>query len=415
MLGISEEDVYEGRWRYLAEGALNVVFRYQATTNHPAFTGKVLRVSKLKFQDSGRMMDHMRQLFGSFLGNHLIPSSIPVALSGSVAAQLMHFILPCRKEKRRKEFDGDEFKALKQVEACLMPNLTLDSQSNPAFTLEIKPKWGFMPSFDSVHPVKKRFCRYCMHQRLKLEEGSIESIGGYCPLDLFSEDPERIQQALEELTLNPQNNLRLFVGGIEKDPASLMEIEEKLLGLRTRRQVLDLLLQVIIEITPLLRQIKAIQMLDEIDIQNLFPLWNRLEPDEKEKIDAAVLSQSWKSQFLEYARDSLKREVLREKPGNESGIESKSLDLSEVVLSLCAKFLVSVSAKDLSLMITIWPALDEDKIDSNLIHISMNGIQFSVRVAVVDIDFKSSSKMKKWFETDQEIMKTFCKDMDIHE
>ena len=44
-------------------------------------------------------------------------------------------------------------------------------------------------------------------------QGKISKISRYDPLDLFSSDPFRVQQALLALFREPQNNLRMFLGG----------------------------------------------------------------------------------------------------------------------------------------------------------------------------------------------------------
>ena len=82
----------------------------------------------------------------------------------------------------------------------------LSSSSGPVISIEIKPKSGVLSGSDS-------FCRYCMHQKLKLKEGKIERRSRYCPMDLFSGDPFAMQQALRSLAENPQNNLKMFFNG----------------------------------------------------------------------------------------------------------------------------------------------------------------------------------------------------------
>jgi hypothetical protein len=61
-----------------------------------------------------------------------------------------------------------------------------------------------------------------MHQFLKREEAETNARGeqeqvsassklsGYCPLDFFSENSQRIRQSLAALIRTPQNNLRCF-------------------------------------------------------------------------------------------------------------------------------------------------------------------------------------------------------------
>ena len=61
----------------------------------------------------------------------------------------------------------------------------------------VQPKWGFLPRSEFISQeteVKRRVCRYCLHQHLKLKESSISEVSMYCPLDLFSSEAGRIRR-----------------------------------------------------------------------------------------------------------------------------------------------------------------------------------------------------------------------------
>lgn len=72
-------------------------------------------------------------------------------------------------------------------------------------------------STETAH-IKTSTCRFCMHSHLKSTQGEDVSVG-YCPLDLFSGDSDRIRKALHALwdvwvsTSGAANNLRVFVEG----------------------------------------------------------------------------------------------------------------------------------------------------------------------------------------------------------
>ena len=87
---------------------------------------------------------------------------------------------------------------------------------NPAFSVEIKPKCGFLPTspyIDRSRALKYSMCQYCLLQKSKVKEGKYKRQSKYCPLDLFSSKPQRVMYALECLVSDPQNNLRVFCDG----------------------------------------------------------------------------------------------------------------------------------------------------------------------------------------------------------
>ena len=76
--------------------------------------------------------------------------------------------------------------------------------------VEIKPKLGFLFPRNMVHPT---LCNYCLKQYYKQHIGQVKSPSLYCPLDLYSGDKARMLQALTALMASPQNNLRIFKDG----------------------------------------------------------------------------------------------------------------------------------------------------------------------------------------------------------
>ncbi|KAM7344377.1 inositol phosphate kinase 1 isoform 2-T9 [Cochliomyia hominivorax] len=63
--------------------------------------------------------------------------------------------------------------------------------------------------YDRVDPR----CRYCSMQFLKMKQNKIIERSRYCPINLFSGNPERMCLALQALFDCPQNNLRIFKNG----------------------------------------------------------------------------------------------------------------------------------------------------------------------------------------------------------
>jgi len=82
---------------------------------------------------------------------------------------------------------------------------------SPTICIEIKAKQGYEMDDDAEAEVTK--CRYCYFQYLKLQNNRIDDISSYCPIDLFSAIPERMNRAICGLLENPQNNLKMFEDG----------------------------------------------------------------------------------------------------------------------------------------------------------------------------------------------------------
>lgn len=103
--------------------------------------------------------------------------------------------------------------------ALCLPNLTSPTLRHPTHTpplcIEIKPKCGFLPSSKHVSKdIKTKVCRFCMHQHYKVANGKWKRRSLYCPLDLFSGNRQRMQFAVRHLIEEPQNNLKIFKGGV---------------------------------------------------------------------------------------------------------------------------------------------------------------------------------------------------------
>lgn len=74
------------------------------------------------------------------------------------------------------------------------------------YSVEIKPKWGFKPRGYTGK------CRFCLHNQLK-SENNLNKKSLFCPMDLYSDDINRVQQSIAALLKTPQNNLRVFKDG----------------------------------------------------------------------------------------------------------------------------------------------------------------------------------------------------------
>lgn len=185
-----------------------------------------------------------------------------------------------------------------------------------SFCVEVKPKCGFLPTAPGLRRADKyKYCRFCMHQCLKLQAGKVSHLSSYCPIDLYSGARHRVLRALKALTETPQNNFRVFRNGTPRfgDDARGLECR----GGADHRALLDAalaaspfdhlgdggearavrpcdglcaLLALILEREPVLGALRRVQQLDTLDIEGVWALWRELCDDAAAPIDGAARS-----------------------------------------------------------------------------------------------------------------------------
>ncbi|BGP54101.1 hypothetical protein JCM8202_003101 [Rhodotorula sphaerocarpa] len=301
-------------WRYTAEGGANLVLRWQGD---PAslFQGKAIRLRKRPLQaaDQDRPADEVdpeafqAAVIRPLLGGDLCLRAQPVPLERKwleAAADALRKRRD-RPPARAREDDLD----LGAPHGTLVDDLVSGPPGQGSLTVEIKPKWGFLPAIRYLSPATARAkttsCRTCMHRHYKrlrkaaeratasrADEGHVLDSSAetdqFCPLDLYSQDPERIGKALRQLyrTWNASegttNNLRLFLNGELLKPSEqtdLAGLEAALIastGPASSATATDpasafarLLLPILLR-SPVLPRLKHLQSsLDPLDIEGL--------------------------------------------------------------------------------------------------------------------------------------------------
>ncbi|KAK9907753.1 hypothetical protein WJX75_009233 [Coccomyxa subellipsoidea] len=184
------------------------------------------------------------------------------------------------------------------------------SEMGQAGTLcvEIKPKCGFLPTSALIRPehaVKRRVPRFQLHQLLKLEQGKIQRLSAYNPLDLFSGSPQRMEAALAALFEEPQNNLRLFLGGA----AVQLPKDGKLPGGPTMQQLggvsgLTRLLRSILLREGVLDRILEVQKMDVHDIEGIHPLLATLLQKQPSRSQLTDTPNCWQHAANEYKQEA---------------------------------------------------------------------------------------------------------------
>lgn len=211
-------------WVYVSEGGATIVFSYRGTEN-PHFQGRVLRLRKtaLSNNDTGRgveeepddpMIAFQRDVISCIVPQAFLPDLDVVLLNESWLDAIECLRNSDRPQERWKKDKIDK----RRRKGVLATNLV---GGEGIVAVEIKPKWGFLPREHHLSPqtvsTKTSTCRFCMHTRLRSQEGA--SPTDYCPMDLYSRNETRMVKAIHDLwnawvrSDGSLNNFRIFVSG----------------------------------------------------------------------------------------------------------------------------------------------------------------------------------------------------------
>jgi len=398
-------------WQYVAEGALNMVARYVG--NEPALVDIAIRMRKKNpeadpeppadpWVDGQTFQD---VIVAPLLGRRYVQPNLKVVMGKKWLTDLDAHLWPHRPARRQAtgHHISDKYDSV-----LIMPNNTAmpteAGNTMPTFCVELKPKWGFQPSSQFIkHPVKKEHGRFTMHQITKAEKDESWQVSGYDPLDLFSYDSAKVRSTLELAVQVPQNNFRLFVNQSlmfdEKTPgkAALTEALQKAGYQGSADSFLEALTEVMCR-EPLLNRVKTMQMMDDLDIEGLYPVYEE------------IIARGEKVKECVEGGICLPRQVPTSRPVDPA-------EQHEAV----RRYLVSTTAKDCSLMITMRQTGEKAKgsappglaVDHDLdnckglrvIAKDLPGWHYSC--AAVDLDPKPVAKIPKWYKDDQQIAKTF--------
>ncbi|KAJ2747978.1 hypothetical protein GGI20_000065 [Coemansia sp. BCRC 34301] len=387
-----------GEWRYKGEGNENMVFSYRG--GNVDIRGWLLRLSKCDAAKNAsvsttcRLDDLQRKqanaayvtgVIGPLLGPEYILQQRLVKLEPAFLCQLQAACEPLRPAHRiYRQIDQQ------QSVGTLMPNAFRGipvggaSQRAQVVTVELKPKWGFMPSpasLSSHSSAKARVCRYCMHQFTK---HAAQDISCFCPLDLFSGDRHRIVRALDCLAQSPQNNLRVFVDDhLAIDSRGKVSEECVPRWEALRDCIADIVLKE--RLFPRLKECQ--RRLDSLDIEGIFPLYTRAVKSGS-LANVQPSTSDWLSAVANYLQHTEK-----------AGPAATEVDDKQAVL----EFLISTTLKDISVLITLpeWAV-------SNA---SLDGTCTEPRyaIAVIDSDPKRLTKIPEYHAKDQRIVATYLK------
>jgi Inositol-pentakisphosphate 2-kinase len=416
-------------WRYKAEGGANVVFEYVGA--QPIYTNHVLRTRK-RWSKHGKD-HHSADLKKSNLEQvELLPHD-PFDFSMKVMQPLLpEYVIPGTKidvlpERFLEELqqvldesssDRPQFRLkdvletrLSHFQAVLMRDQTASPTGGleSTWTVEIKPKSGVR---SYLYSSSKPYCRFCMHQieralskwtelsgnapeNPKISSETIDfvaaSISLYCPSLLFSSDKSEIERAIRSLLPRPQNNLRVFSGG------KLVFSEDVEPSMELRNFLVDELPVILAEILHSDGLLPSLQRLQELDAEigssagafEAFKLICMKHRKEDELGGAGTESLESDAELVERVLSS---------PSDEEEVE---------LARKLRQFMISVTARDCSIMVTFWKSSDLDS-QSGAVHtrgsIECRGRGYSYKTAVVDLDSKPLARIPHYALLEESIL-----------
>ncbi|KAG0039735.1 Inositol-pentakisphosphate 2-kinase [Podila clonocystis] len=439
-------------WQYRAEGNANLILQYVGP--NPAYATTVLRLRKAERLDatnasksdmgaspSGSTKNNISsesqfasQVIGRLLGQEYVEQLIAIQLPQEFIHNLSIAIEPSRPVSRRqKGIDHSQkvgFLALDHTRFIL-------STRHPSVSVEIKPKWGFLTSSDFIRKdqtIKKRKCRFCMYQHHKILSGIEQDLSQYCPIDFFSGQELLVHDALESLVQTPQNNLRLFVEGVQL-PITSSAMEASLaMESRTRKSddeeqptIFDVLAKILVSSTLLERLARLQLSLDSLDIETIHQLYTHIahpndnsipEPtfDEYSTTAEAFLERTDMNALMSDVREAF---VAQNASSLGFGPEDSLEDVPDILkLHFIREFLLSATLKDCSILITVRQWDDKPptsftakdvlpRFKENTRKIKVGSSEFEYKMTCIDLDPKKMSSVPKYLTKDREIVEHY--------
>ncbi|EFA81684.1 hypothetical protein PPL_05678 [Heterostelium album PN500] len=448
-------------WCYKGEGACNIVLSYVGTdiTNRAEYfnslnyinVGKVLRLRKFgvggdddsDLKNNSFLLNVMLPLIGSkyvypgvlfvyllisWFNNKLLQTVIQ--LNRDFLSQLDEQIYNDRPTHRRNNRLNIECKrGLLILDLTL---LTTGGVGGTSISVEIKPKCGFVTQSkyqsSSTKPIKSHTCRYCMHQYLKLKDGSIHSISKYCPLDLFSGAVDRQKRAIRALLECPQNNLKIYKDGSlfytgSLGGKSVHSLESLCTLLDTPEETsqsvestIDRLTNYLVSILQtehaVLDNLLTAQRYDDLDIEAIYYLY---QLQLQRQLDRLIIQQNSSSSItttttekeevqkqIELLDNQLKQLQLQPNYKDLERFSDLNAMTDQEIEHCIDRYLIATTAKDCSIMITFSP-----KSSSPSSSTTTSSIKHDYRVGVVDLDAKKKSSIPSYFKNDKLIIDTY--------
>ncbi|WVN90605.1 uncharacterized protein L203_105846 [Cryptococcus depauperatus CBS 7841] len=372
-------------WLYIAEGGAHIVFSYRG--NNPNYVNKALRVRKPTADNySLDLQRKWRDILPTLLPAELLVSCEEVTLDQLWLKDLLEKAEEKRPAKRK---EGTAMAELVYVKECglLMEDITsYDDDEVTTLTIEIKPKWGFLPSGhleppESI-PIKTQVSRFRLHQHFRGYEDT-----GYDPLDLFSSDEKNVWKAIEGLwslwkrSQGERNNWMVFVDGHKLKPDQISRIPTAESGdivASTAPFIFSVL-----QTSHVLDHIQRLQHeLDPLDISDLSKTWQDAHPSSP-LFDPELIPDIDVAELKEFIDIYLSEPTL-----------SKHSDGWNLRQRLIA-YTLSSTFKDCSVLIKC-------PFQRNAVG-EWGLVEGKASAKIIDLDLKSIHKLRVWAETDEKL------------
>lgn len=469
--GMEAEKMDENEWSYHGEGNKSLVVAHSqrcVVLRFLKFLPNRNLMAEEVYQHLHNILDFGKHIMKQFLGENYVHHGDVVKLPLDFLKRLCLKVQSERPESRcEKEMDVSGY-------AMCLPNLTrLQTfpfvEHRPIFCIEIKPKCGFLPS--SAHitkEIKKKVCRFCMHQHLKVAKGKWKRISKYCPLDLFSGHKQRMHFALMSLLQESQNNLKIFkngelIYGCRDDQEYLSDLNELahqlkpfffpglVGGPQCTKNVLKELIHVLTTTllststdtgragnmkpipgsqgrnyceashfcTEYLRSGK--HKMESTGLPKGCILYKLLQAQMLDMLDIEGLHPLYKrvEKYLEECPEE-RSTLLLDGPYDETFFERlKDLSLEddgsvEYAVTKIQQYRVAMTAKDCSIMIALSPTVQEECFDSRpLIKASRSSFMHSV--SILDLDLKPYENIPHQYKRDSKIVNHYLKSIQTRE
>ncbi|OAX39358.1 hypothetical protein K503DRAFT_769548 [Rhizopogon vinicolor AM-OR11-026] len=400
-------------WAYVSEGGATIVFSYRGPHN-VQFSGHVLRLRKVTLGESSdasndapldatiEELDDPMVAFQENIVSKLVPSEflprLVVVLLDREWLKLLVELHDGDRPAERRQTDHVDFHRKKGV-------LATDLIGGTPIAIEIKPKWGFLPTECHLSPetvaVKTATCRFCMHTCFRAKQEGVCTT--YCPLDLFSRDEVRLRRALGALwsgwyeSGGSLNNLRFFVSSRMAKPdddhsmkilARFFTTDEWTNPANFQESFASALTQALAD-SPVLPLLSTLQRtLDVLDVEGLSKLYARTSPG----LSGDGLGSSVPDPSMEEWDDFIK--VYHSDYHSWDHASPSPEHLRHYLMA----YLLSATFKDCSIIIRPrQQALSITRVDPAR----------SFDITIIDMDIKSMDRLGKWEKLDRTLVEHY--------